>query len=441
MKHGSIALRIGLVAALWLCWAQAGVATLSAYVVYWPWVILFGVFNVAGVMIHLYVAFAPVRALVRAIAGSVNSYREGDLSFGLHWPRHDELGELAAAHNRLADALRYRHQALVHRELLLDTALQNSPLATILCDDRQRVLLSNLASRKLLAQGQRIEGRELEPLLSRTHPSFQRAYRAGVDGLVSMGEDENAEFFYLSQKFFQLNGRRHTLILIKQLSYEFRRQEVRTWKKVIRVISHELNNSLAPITSIARSAQELVHRGKYERLDELLGVIDERARHLHHFISGYASFAKLPNPSFAPQSWPALLQSLGAQYPFVLKGEVPARPGYFDRGQIEQALCNLLKNALESGSPPGEISLKIEERGDEFILCVDDRGPGMSPEVLRRSLLPFYSTKRSGTGLGLALCREIVEAHRGSIELCNRSGGGLGVRIRLPQPAGPKSDA
>ena len=114
--------------------------------------------------------------------------------------------------------------------------------------------------------------------------------------MFTVGDEEHEEIYHLSRRTFRLNGRTHELILLRQLTAELRRQEVQTWKKVIRVISHELNNSLAPIASLAHSGAELVRRGQYERLPNALATIEDRARHLEGFIRDYARFAKLPAP-------------------------------------------------------------------------------------------------------------------------------------------------
>ncbi|MES1154298.1 MAG: HAMP domain-containing sensor histidine kinase, partial [Rhodanobacter sp.] len=215
------------------------------------------------------------------------------------------------------------------------------------------------------------------------------------------------------------------------------RQEVATWKRVIRVISHELNNSLAPITSLAHSGAELARRGQLDRLPGVFATIGERALHLHHFIAGYASFAKLPTPQLVDIEWQPFLDGLALHCQYRLATPVPTgRPGRFDAVQIEQVLINLIKNANESGSDASEVTLSILEAGSELRIEVADRGPGMSETVLAQALLPFYSTKRSGTGLGLALAREITEAHGGRVLLANREGGGLRVSLRLPLTAG-----
>jgi signal transduction histidine kinase len=168
----------------------------------------------------------------------------------------------------------------------------------------------------------------------------------------------------------------------------------------------------------------------------MFASIGERSRHLHGFLDGYARFAKLPAPRPERVEWAPFLAALAAQYPFERSGELPARHGVFDAVQVEQALINLLKNAHEAGGPVEGVTLSIADTGAEIRFEVADRGPGMSDTVLAQALLPFYSTKRSGTGLGLALAREIAEAHGGRIALQNRPEGGLRVVISLPRLPG-----
>ena len=198
------------------------------------------------------------------------------------------------------------------------------------------------------------------------------------------------------------------------------------------MISHELNNSLAPLTSLAHSGAELVRRGQTERLPQILETIEERTRHLETFILGYARFAKLPTPRMEACNWAGFVQRLAAEVQFKVAGTLPADPVWFDPAQVEQALLNLLKNAHESGSKPDQIELRVKAAAGVLRIEVTDRGQGMNDAVLTNALVPFYSTKRSGTGLGLALAREIAEAHGGRITLGNREGGGLTVALMLP---------
>lgn len=377
-------------------------------------------------------AMAPVSRLLRALEGAVASYRDGDFSFSIAATRRDELGELIRMHNDLGHTLREQRQHLAQRELLLDTVVQNTPVALVLTDASGRVAYANIASRHLFNEGRSLIGLDFAELLADAPDVLRQAVDSGEDALLTVDMDGSEETFHLSQRAFRLQGRPHRLQSFRRMTRELSRQEVATWKRVIRVISHELNNSLAPISSLAHSGAELARRGDVERLPNVFATIGERARHLHGFIAGYASFAKLPTPQLVTVEWPAFLEGLSLHCRYRLVGEMPKRPARFDAAQIEQVLINLVKNAHEADSVDDEVALSIVDAGTEVRIEVADRGPGMSETVLSQALLPFYSTKRSGTGLGLALAREITEAHGGRIALANREGGGLRVTLFLP---------
>ncbi len=433
MRRFSLEGRLALVVAV--AAAVGGAAGITAQA--WlgdPW---FAAVCASGLLLPLAIWLAhalarPVAALMRALAGSVASFRDGDFSFSIVARRDDELGDLVRAHNELGRVLRKERQSLFQRELLLDTVVQHSPTALVLVESRGHVVYANLAARQLLNGGRALQGQGFRAVVAECPAPFAQAIERGGDGLFTVAIEREEETFHLSQRGFKLQGRAHRLYLIKRLTRELSRQEVATWKKVIRVISHELNNSLAPISSLAHSGRVLAGKGDLARLAPVFNTIEERTRHLHGFIRGYAEFAKLPQPRPEAIVWEALLDTLARQYPFRLVGAPPARPGWFDRMQMEQVLINLLKNAHEAGGSASAVELEVAERGEELRIEVRDRGNGMSETVLASALLPFYSTKRSGTGLGLALAREIVEAHGGRIALANRDGSGLVVSLILP---------
>lgn len=397
----------------------------------------FGALGLAIVLLGLWGAhraFRPVRGLLRAVTGAVASYRDGDFNFSLRVDRRDELGELRAAHNALGEALREQRDHLVQRELLLDTVTQNSPVALVLVGVYQNVVYANLAARALLGDGRSLIGRDFAALVARAPKPLRDAAAMESDTLFSVELQGEEETFHLSQRAFLLQGVPHRLYLLKRLTRELSRQEVATWKKLIRVLSHEMNNSLAPIASLAQSGAEMLRREDTTDLAGVFVTIAERAQSLHQFISGYAAFAKLPAPRPQPVNWSELLDELARHQPCRLAGGLPIAPGWFDRPQLEQVLINLLKNAHEAGGPAAEVELAVSQGSGEQRIEVRDRGPGMSDAVLAQALLPFYSTKREGTGLGLALAREITEAHGGRIRLANRQGVGLCVTLLLPLP-------
>jgi two-component system, NtrC family, nitrogen regulation sensor histidine kinase NtrY len=377
--------------------------------------------------------------MAKALADGILSLRDRDFSVSVTAATGDEMGALVEIYNGLGDKLRVERQSLYQRELMLDTVIQSTPLALVLTNVADAVLYSNSSARQLFAEGRKLEGERFARFLEAAPLPLREAIERGGDTLFTLELAGEPQVYHVSQRRFLLNAVPHRLLLLKQLTREINSQEVATWKKVIRVIAHELNNSLAPISSLAHSGQILARAPPDpEQLSRVFSTIEDRARHLAGFIEGYAQFAKLPQPRLAPVSWEVLFERLRVVVEFTLVGGLPQRTASFDTAQLEQALINLLKNARESGSGTEDIELAVVSAPGGFAIEVRDRGPGFSAGALEHALVPFYSTKDTGTGLGLTLCREIVEAHGGRLRIANRTDrpgghGGAVVTIWLPQ--------
>ena len=388
-------------------------------------------------------AFRPVREILRAVTDGVRSFQENDFGVRIRESRDDELGDLVALYNRLGDALRRERNEIYQRELLLDTLLQGAPMAILLVNERQRVSYANTAARKLFGQSQRLAGRAFADVLASCPSEMRDALEAEEDALVAGArpeDDGEEETFRVVHRRFRLNTQENRLIVVERMTAELKRQEVEVWKKVIRVMSHELNNSLAPIRSLVHSARFVSERpGSPRSVDAILGSVEDRVRHLCDFLEGYARFARLPRPRRESVEWRRFLETTKSFFPFRLAGELASEQGFFDPAQMQQALINLLKNAAESGSASDEIAVALERGGEQgpWLLQVLDRGKGMDDETMKKALLPFYSSKQSGSGLGLPLCTEILAAHGGSLRLQRRPGGGTVVTCILPSSPSP----
>ena len=382
---------------------------------------------------------APVNRHLRTLIDAVGSLRDGDLSVSISDARRDELGELARAYNGVGEILRRERQNLYQRELLLDTVIQASPLALVLTQGGGPVVYSNSAARRLFNAGRRMEGAAFADLLAGAPAALREAAFGERDGLFTVeGGEGEPEVYHVSHQRFTLNTREHRLYLFKQLTRELARQELATWKKVIRLMSHELNNSLAPISSLAHSGRRLGPAPDAARLEQIFATIEERSDHLKTFLDEYVRFAKLPRPQPQAVPWRAFVERLDRTIPCAHAADGVA-DAWFDPAQMEQVLINLLKNAHESGSAAADVALDARGEAGGVLIRVLDRGRGMTDAVLQSALLPFYSTKASGSGLGLTLSREIIEAHGGRLSLANRADGGLEVRLWLPGGAGTRA--
>jgi signal transduction histidine kinase len=346
-------------------------------------------------------------------------------------------GEIAGLRTEVA----LRRGEAAQREALLRGVVEATPVALVLYADRGRIVFTNGAARVLFFEGREVEGENFLPMLERAPEALRRALLAEGDELFTVESGPAPETFYLSRRYFDLGGEPHTLIAVKQVTQEISRQEIGALKKVIRIINHEINNSLAPMSSLLGSAREILGRPEHtHRLGSVLETVEERARHLQSFIDRYARFARTPDPRPALVAWAAFLTALQSLYPGIQIGPGHPKSGFFDPALILQVMINLVKNGVEAGSAERDVRLSITAAPDGGLRVeVADRGRGMSEEVMKSALLPFFTTKPLGSGLGLALCREIVELHRGRLHIERRPDGGMKIWFTLPERPGART--
>ncbi len=350
-------------------------------------------------------------------------------------------GELLAIEGFINDvtALRRTESELEEREVLLETLLAVTTSAYVLCDDEGKIVYVNLAAQSWLkAADARLIGAPFSEFVADQPSELREAIARGRDALFTVERPgSEAEAYHLVQRRVQMGGRPHTAYTVKQLTHELARQEVEVWKKVLRLIAHEIGNTLAPISSLLHSARLINDADARDaRLDRIIDTIEERAKHLGEFLRGYTQFARLPRPRIEAIKWRSLFDRLIdlVRFELIAHHEDLNALAHIDRSQIEQALINLLKNAVEAGGTSEGVAIRLVRVEGAYEVQVLDRGPGIPPELMSKVLLPFYSTKRTGSGLGLALCREILDAHAGSLRIEAREGGGTVVTCWLPDP-------
>jgi two-component system, NtrC family, nitrogen regulation sensor histidine kinase NtrY len=393
-----------------------------------------------GVSLLIYLAFiasALVEGFVRpmqTLSNVVSSLREGDYSFRARGATSgDALGELSAEINALADLLQRQRVRSLEATALLARILEVMQAPLFAFDRGNRLRLVNSAGLKLL-------DRPFARCVDHT------AEDLGLDELLSAPDESIRSFgatparWLLRRAAFRQEGAPHTLLVLADVSVPLQEEEQAAWRRLIRVLGHELSNSLAPIKSIAGSLLARVDSlgGDDAEKNDFrrgLGVIESRADALHRFVQSYRMLAQLPPPALRSVSLGPLLERvtlLEQRIPIKLE---PGPAGTFsaDPDQLEQMLINLLANAVDAslanGSYPVRVSWSLTATSVQIV--IEDRGLGIAnPENL---FVPFYTTKAAGSGIGLALAQQIARAHGGDISLVNRDDGdGARAIVRLP---------
>jgi nitrogen fixation/metabolism regulation signal transduction histidine kinase len=346
---------------------------------------------------------------------------------------------LRAEVSRLRERLVSEQRAATARSELLEALVDAAPVAILLLDDLGTIAYTNSEARELFFEGKRPEGANFLRLLSDVPEGLRRALLSETDHIFSVASEGGSEIYHLARRPVTIVGEPHVVLSVRNMTSEVSRQENAALRKAIRVIHHEFANSITPVRSLLQSVRARITQGELgAKLEQTLGVIEERVLHLSAFLTGFAALGRLPTPRPQEVGWDTFLGRLGPLLSDIAIVAPPSGRGWFDPAQVEQVIINLVKNARESGSAPGDIQLEVTaapEGGYRASVC--DRGQGMSDEVLDNAVVPSFTTKPSGSGMGLTLCREIVDAHRGRLRIARRDGGGVSVSFWLPPRDAP----
>jgi len=373
----------------------------------------------------------PLRTLSNLLSGM----REGDFSLRLRGAsRNDSLGELVLEANALAGELRGQRLAALEATSLLRAVMGEIDVAILVFDPTGRLRLANRAAERLLAAPiERLVGSDASELGLADCLEGEPARTVERDFPGGSGR------FGVRRATVREGGLPHELLVVANLSSALREEERLAWQRLIRVLGHELNNSLAPIKSIAGSLSRRVGQPELsdEAKDDLvrgLGVISERADSLTRFMEGYSRLARLPPPRKQRVEIGSLARSAAA-----LEKRVTIRVAgdesveiEADPDQLQQVLINLLANAAEASADRDEaVEIVWRRDGSDLLVEVLDSGPGLANPT--NLFVPFFTTKPKGSGIGLVLCRQIAEAHGGDLRLRNRpEGRGCAAELRLP---------
>jgi nitrogen fixation/metabolism regulation signal transduction histidine kinase len=373
----------------------------------------------------------PLQTLSNLLA----ALREEDFSIRARGARlGDALGEVMLEVNALGQTLRDQRLGALEATALLRKVMEEIDVAVFTFNGEQRLRLLNRAAERLLAQpAERILGRTAADL------GLADCLEGEPARTLSMSFPGGTGRWGIRRSTFRARGMPHQLLVLTDLSRPLREEERQAWQRLIRVLGHELNNSLAPIKSMAGTLESLLIREPQpsdwrEDMRRGLSVIRARAEALSRFMEAYARLARLPSPRLQPvEVSPLLRRVVGLE----TRQKVNLLPGpeltlRADGDQLEQLLINLLRNAVDAAlETGGGVKVGWTKNGDYLEVCIEDEGPGLSNTA--NLFVPFFTTKPAGSGIGLVLSRQIAEAHGGTITLANRTNGrGCEARLRLP---------
>lgn len=378
---------------------------------------------------------------LRTLSNLISSLREGDYSFRARRARgNDPLAEVMREANALINLLHEERLGALEATTLLRKVMEEIEVAVFAFGAGQRLQLVNRAGERLLAQpGERLRGLTASELgLERCLQGEPRRIERTLQ-LSFPGAPDASGRWGISRSSFRQGGLPMDLLVITDLRRALREEELQAWQRLVRVLGHEINNSLAPIKSIAESMEQLLGRNPpppdwQDDVQSGLRVISGRAEALGRFTRAYATLARLPKPTLRPVeigAWVRRVVAMETRLPVAL-APGPDLIIRADADQLDQLLINLVRNAAEASTDPDRsISVGWKRNGANLEVWVEDEGPGIANPT--NLFVPFFTTKPTGAGIGLVLSRQIAEAHGGTLTLENRPNAkGAVARLRLP---------
>ena len=361
----------------------------------------------------------------RSICNLLDAMIQGDYSLRARTSEGDTaLNELVDSVNSLAQRLTKQRTESVESQFLLQTVIKHIDVATIALNDNNEFAFINPAAESLL--GLTVNAKEIT---SSDQLEQLKHLERGSSKVMNLTFNKQQGKFNVHMEEFREAGKQHKLLFLTDVSRLLRVEERNAWQSLVRVISHEINNSLAPIASISETLKRMMSKQHNiemhkENLVDGLSIIAQRANNLTNFVNSYKQIAQLPEPKKSKTNILELINKVIALYQnnnihIISSDDVSL---LIDPVQIEQVLINLIKNAIESVNTTKndgniEISWKVEQR--KFQLFISDQGAGISNES--NLFVPFYTTKKQGSGIGLVLCRQILEVHNGQLSLKNKT--------------------
>jgi nitrogen fixation/metabolism regulation signal transduction histidine kinase len=374
----------------------------------------------------------------RSLSNILEAMIQGDYTLRAYAGNHDlALKELILAINTLAERLNKQRIESVESQLLLRTVIDHIDVAIIALNDSNKLMFFNPAAKKLLQlTEEKIDEKELSTQLAQL-----AVLECGENKVMPLIFSGQYGKFNIHMEEFREEGKQRKLFFITNVSNILRSEEQNAWQSLVRVLSHEINNSLSPINSISQTLKRFLdkHENIQEHKEDLLeglGIIAQRSNNLKEFVNSYKQISHLPEPKKQRSSLKNLVEKVTKLFhentiTVETKQDVTL---YIDTVQIEQVLINLVKNAVEAiaaTGAAGEINIRWRVENSILVMTITDEGIGIANDG--NMFVPFYTTKKQGSGIGLVFCRQIVEVHDGELSLTNRlNKPGCKVTLKLP---------